>query len=284
MAVVAFQGERGAFSEEAAAAIYPDAEMLPLPSFADVFAAVADGRAEYGVPAVENSTAGSINETYDLLVAHQGRIFPRGEYELHVQQCLMALPGQSLADIHTVQSHWQALAQVSRVPRGAGREDRAGLRHGGEREAGPRGEPRGVLRAIASGRAAAIYGLELLAEAIQTNKDNYTRFLVLGQGGGSPGTEHQDQPGVRGTGSPRLAVQGHGRVRDTRGQRDQAGVAPDPRPPLGVPLLRGRRGSPSRYGCGGGVAGPGPLHRDAPGARFVPQADPGYVAAYKLAK
>src|SRR5579862_5403065 len=111
MTIVAFQGERGAFSEEAAVNIFPDAVMLPQPTFGDVFAAVAGGRADFGVPPVENSTAGSINETYDLLVEYQGRLFPRGEYDLHVQHCLMGLPGQTLADIKTVQSHPQALAQ-----------------------------------------------------------------------------------------------------------------------------------------------------------------------------
>jgi len=202
MAVVAFQGERGAFSEEAAAAIYPDAEMLPLPSFADVFAAVADGRAEYGVPAVENSTAGSINETYDLLVAHQGRIFPRGEYELHVQQCLMALPGQSLAEIHTVQSHWQALAQAREYLEALGVKTVQVYDTAGSAKLVREGNLRGV-GAIAPGRAAAIYGLEILAESIQTNKDNYTRFLTLGREEAAPAPNTktslvfvvQDRPG-----------------------------------------------------------------------------------------
>jgi len=179
MSGIAFQGERGAFGDEAAACLFPGTPVLPQPTFADCFAAVLDGTASLGVVPVENSTAYSVAETYELLLEYQGRIFPRGEYDLHVQQCLMALPGQTLDDIHTVQSHPQALAQcrayleqlkVTTVPV----YDTAGsaklIRDG---------SLRGVA-GIAPKRAAAIYGLALLAENIQTNKDNYTRFLVIG--------------------------------------------------------------------------------------------------------
>lgn len=176
---VAFQGERGAFSEEAAARLFPDATMLPQPSFAEVFAAVADGRAQFGVPPVENSTAGSINETYDLLVEYQGRLFPRGEYDLHVQHALMALPGQTLGDITEVQSHWQALAQCRDYLEGLGVRVVQVYDTAGSAKLVREGALRGV-GAIAARRAAAIYGLEVLAERIQTNKDNYTRFLVIG--------------------------------------------------------------------------------------------------------
>ncbi len=180
MGGIAFQGERGAFSEEAAAFLFPERPMLPQQSFADCFAAVVDGSADFSVVAVENTTAYTVNETSELLVEYQGRVFPRGEYDLRVQHCLMALPGQSLADIHTVQSHPQALAQcrayleqlsAQRVPV----YDTAGsaklVREG--RLAGVAG--------IASKRAASIYDLEVLAENIQTNKENFTRFLVIGR-------------------------------------------------------------------------------------------------------
>ncbi len=179
MAGIAFQGERGAFSEEAAALLFPDGVMLPQPSFGDCFAAVLDGSATFAVVAVENTTAYSVNETYELLVEHQGSVFPRGEFDLRVQHCLMALPGQSLADIHTVQSHPQALAQcrpyleqlsVQRVPvydtAGSAKLIREGNLAG--------------VAGIASKRAASIYDLDLLAENIQTNKENFTRFLVIG--------------------------------------------------------------------------------------------------------
>ena len=164
MRVVAFQGERGAFSEEAAARLFPDATMLAQPTFGGVFAAVAEGRATYGVPVVENSTGGSINETYDLLVEYHGRVFPRGEYDLHVQQCLMALPGQTLADITTVQSHWQALAQCKRYLDTLGVQVVQVYDTAGSAKLIREGELRGVA-AIAARRAADIYGLEILASA-----------------------------------------------------------------------------------------------------------------------
>jgi prephenate dehydratase len=177
---VAYQGEPGAFSEEAAANLFPDAVLVGKQTFADVFSAVENGETEYGLVAVENSTAYVVNESYDLLLQYQGRIFPRGEYVLQVQQCLMALPGQSIADLHTVQSHPQALAQcreyLERLPvqvvpvydtAGSAKLVREGMLWG--------------VAGIAARRAASIYGLELLAENIQTNKDNYTRFLVIGK-------------------------------------------------------------------------------------------------------
>jgi prephenate dehydratase len=179
MGHIAFQGERGAFSEEAAIFLFPEMTMLPKPTFADCFAAVENGEATYGVVPVENSTAYSVNESYELLLTYQGRLFPRGEYDLHVQQCLMALPGQHIADIKTVQSHPQALAQcreylqqldVRIVPvydtAGSAKLVREGELHG--------------IAGIASRRAAQIYNLSILAENIQTNKDNYTRFLIIG--------------------------------------------------------------------------------------------------------
>ena len=180
MTCIAFQGERGAFSEEAAAFLYPGGTMLPQASFADCFAAVLDGTATYAVVAVENTTAYTVNETYELLVHHQGAIYPRGEYDLRVQHCLMALPGQELVDIRTVQSHPQALAQcrtyleqlnAQLVPvydtAGSAKLIREGGLHG--------------VAGIAPKRAAAIYDLSMLAENIQTNKENFTRFLVLGR-------------------------------------------------------------------------------------------------------
>ncbi len=202
MSRVAFQGERGAFSEEAAAHVFPDLEPLPLPSFADVFAAVLDGRARYGLPALENSTAYSVNETYDLLLEYQGRLFPRGEYDLHVQHCLMALPGQTLSDIRTVQSHPQALAQSREYLEELGVPTVPVYDTAGSAKLIREGNLAGVA-GIAARRAAAIYGLDLLAENIQTNKDNHTRFLAIGTEEAPPATRSKtkvvfvvrDQPG-----------------------------------------------------------------------------------------
>jgi len=199
---IAFQGERGAFSEEAASYLFPDHPMLPKPSFADVFAAVQVGDADFGVVPVENSTAYSVNESYELLVEYQGRLFPRGEYDLHVQQCLMALPGQRLEDIHTVQSHPQALAQSREFLEALPVQIVPVYDTAGSAKLVREGELRGVA-GIASRRAAAIYDLDVLAENIQTNKDNYTRFLIIGheevpaQAGGKTSVVFvvRDQPG-----------------------------------------------------------------------------------------
>jgi prephenate dehydratase len=179
MSGIAFQGERGAFSEEAAARLFPDMSMLPQVTFADCFAAVLDGTAAFAVVPVENSTAYSVNETYELLLEHQGRIFPRGEYDLHVQHCLMALPGQALGDIHTVQSHPQALAQCRAYLEQLPVKVVSVYDTAGSAKLIREGDLQGVA-GIASKRAAAIYGLDVLAENIQTNKDNYTRFLIIG--------------------------------------------------------------------------------------------------------
>src|SRR3989441_13015977 len=107
---VAFQGERGAFSDEAVRAYFgQQAEPLPYRTFADVCRAVATGEVEYGLVPVENSQAGSINDTYDLLRQHD--LFVIGEISHPVNHCLLCLPGQQLSDIKRVISHPQALAQ-----------------------------------------------------------------------------------------------------------------------------------------------------------------------------
>lgn len=179
MARVAFQGERGAYGDEAVFRHFgPAAEPLPCRSFADVFTAVATGQAEYGMVPVENSIAGSINEVYDLL--RQYDLFLQGERVVPVHHCLLALPGQSLAEINRVISHPKALEQCVEWLRAAGIEAVAEYDTAGSaklvRERGLKG-----VAAIASRRAAQIYELEVLAEGIQDVQDNYTRFVVLGR-------------------------------------------------------------------------------------------------------
>ena len=109
MTRVAFQGERGAFSEDAVVRFFGDVELIPCRSFSHVFESVTKDKADFGVVPIENSQAGSINETYDLLLRYDLNIY--GEIDLRVNHCLMALPGESLASIKTVYSHPQALAQ-----------------------------------------------------------------------------------------------------------------------------------------------------------------------------
>ncbi len=182
---IAFQGEIGAFSEEAARALFPEAEPTPCPSFEAVFDAVASGAAARGVIPIENSLFGSVHVNYDLLRARDLRI--TAEHHLRVRHCLMALPGVTLADVRTVYSHPQALGQCAAFLRER-------LPHA---EAVPAYDTAGAAKmvaaedrrdaaAIAGAQAAAEYGLEVLAESIESNHQNFTRFLALARQADAP--------------------------------------------------------------------------------------------------
>lgn len=179
MVQVAFQGERGAFGEEAVVRYFGEAvEPVPCGTFAQVFQLVARGQVDYGMVPVENSIAGGINEVYDLL--RQYDLFVRGERVVAVELCLMALPGQTLTDIRRVYSHPKALEQCEGFLRGLDVEVIAQYDTAGSarmiREQGLAG-----VAAVASRRAADLYGLTVLAEGIQDVPENYTRFIVLGR-------------------------------------------------------------------------------------------------------
>ena len=173
---IAFQGERGAFSEAAAIAYFGDVEPAPCHALADVFDAVESGRAERGMVPVENSQAGSINETYDLLVRRSLHIV--GEHNQRVEHCVLALPGQSLQNVHAVYSHPQALAQCEALIARLGWESMPMYDTAGSAKFVAT-ERRPGIAAIASRHAAEIYGLEVLASGVETNPMNYTRFLAL---------------------------------------------------------------------------------------------------------
>jgi prephenate dehydratase len=180
---VAFQGVRGAFGDEAARAYFeregqPKPDPIPCPSFADVFRAVAIGEADYGVVPIENSQAGSINDVYDLLRQHD--LYVIGEIGHRVNQCLLCLPGQQLHEIKRVISHPQALAQCEEFLRELGVETVATYNTAGSAKTVRDEELQGVA-AIASSAVAELYDLEILASDIQTIKENYTRFIVLGR-------------------------------------------------------------------------------------------------------
>jgi prephenate dehydratase len=174
---VAFQGERGAYSEEAVVRLLGEVDVLPCPGLPEAFEAVASGRADRGVVPVENSQAGSINETYDLLLAHD--LVIAGELDHRVVHCLMALPGQELQAIRRVYSHPQALAQCEAYLRTLGVETVPAYDTAGSAKMIQQERLRGCA-AIASRRAAALYGLDVLAVGIETNPNNYTKFLVIG--------------------------------------------------------------------------------------------------------
>ena len=178
---VAFQGELGAFGDEAVRVHFSTQsqrppESIPYRAFADVFHAVAAGDVDYGLVPVENSQAGSINDVYDLLRQHD--LFVIGEIGHPVNHCLLALPGQTLSDIKRVISHPQALAQSDVFLHQLGAEIVATYDTAGSAKMVKEEHLEGVA-AVAGAGAAELYGLDILAHSIQTVKDNYTRFIAL---------------------------------------------------------------------------------------------------------
>jgi prephenate dehydratase len=174
---VSFQGEKGAYSELAAFEYFGGAiTTLPCGSFEDIFVSVEQGRATHGLLPIENSLAGSIHRNYDLLLEHEQAIV--GEYNLRVNHCLMALPGASLEDIQRAHSHPQALAQCRESLRRMGVQPVAQADTAGSARLVAEGsDPHQA--ALASSRAADVYGLHILVENMEDNPANYTRFLTI---------------------------------------------------------------------------------------------------------
>src|SRR5436309_6825493 len=176
MDVVAYQGEVGAYSEEGAVAVFPNAERLAHKSIRKVFEAVEVGRVAAGLVPLDNSQAGSINETYDLFLRHGLHLI--GETVVRVDHCLLALPGSQIDELREVMSHPQAIAQCEEFLSALEVIVRAEYNTAGAAKQIAQERLDGVA-AIASARAGELYGLEVLAERIQTYPDNYTRFGVL---------------------------------------------------------------------------------------------------------
>lgn len=176
MPKVAFQGEKGAFSEDAVLRFFGGVELLPCRALRDVFEAAAQGAADFGVVPVENSQAGSINETYDLLLRYDLNIY--GEIALEVNHCLLAPSGESLASIKTVYSHPQALAQCEEFLRKLNVEIVPTYDTAGSAKL-IREKALANCAAVASKRVSEIYQMQILAEDIQTIPDNYTKFFVV---------------------------------------------------------------------------------------------------------
>ncbi len=174
---LAYQGEPGAYSEAAARQYAPHADTLPCMTFDEVFAAVLKKRATHGVVPMENSIGGTIHRNYDLLVDHDIPI--TGEIELDVVHCLQALPGTTLEDIKIVYSHPQALAQCERFLKDLGVTVEAVYDTAGGAKLVAEQKLAGAA-ALASRRAADVFGLEVIQEAVQDFEFNITRFFVIG--------------------------------------------------------------------------------------------------------
>ncbi|EFJ09454.1 hypothetical protein SELMODRAFT_184687 [Selaginella moellendorffii] len=185
---VAYQGVPGAYSEAAACKAYPNCEAVPCEQFDSAFQAVELWLVDRAVLPIENSLGGSIHRNYDLLLRHRLHIV--GEVQFPVNHCLLGLPGVKTEELKRVLSHSQALAQCEQTlsKLGVTREavdDTAGAAQARHpfylEDAG----------AVASARAAQIYGLDVLAEGIQDDSDNITRFLMLAR---DPVIPRNDRP------------------------------------------------------------------------------------------
>ncbi len=175
---VAYQGEPGAYSEQAALDFFGGSvRAAGLEQFEDCFLALREGRADYAVLPIENSSTGAIRQIYDLLTQYE--CYMVGETTVKVEHCLMALPGASLESITHVYSHEQGLFQCERY---------LNAHHGWKQV--PQADTAGSAKmvadsgdltkaAICSARAAELYGLEILARGINHNTQNTTRFVVV---------------------------------------------------------------------------------------------------------
>jgi prephenate dehydratase len=192
---VAFQGEPGAFSEEAVLAFFAHPQPVAVPTWRAVFEGVRDGAVDAGVVAIESSLAGSIRETYDLLAEFDLRIV--GAVSVPVRLALLALPGQTIDEIERVYSHAQALAQADEFLRRRGWQVLTTYNTAGAARTIADRRERSAA-AIASPRVAELYGLEVLARDVQTGDANRTRFAVLAGERFDPGWR-RDGLGVGGT-------------------------------------------------------------------------------------
>ncbi|MGB0035224.1 MAG: prephenate dehydratase [Candidatus Acidiferrales bacterium] len=175
---VAFQGARGAFSEEAAIKLLGERiELVPRPTFDALYTAIQDGSADFILAPIENSLAGSIHRSFDLLL--ESNLYIHAEVVIPIALHLIGVPGASIEKILQVESHAVALAQCERFftsHRGIKRvatDDTAG----GVRDVIQSGDP--ARAAIAGRRAAQVYGGSILMEHLEDHRENHTRFLLL---------------------------------------------------------------------------------------------------------
>jgi len=191
---VAIQGVQGSFHDIAAHEYFNGTEITTLPcdTFEDLFDLLLQQHADYGMVAFENSVAGSILPNYELL--RRSRLPVMGEIYLRIVQNLLALPGQQLSDISEIHSHPMAIQQcnifLEEMRRKGVRvvetvDTALSARLISERK------QKGIA-AIAGSRAADIYGLAILKQEIEADRENFTRFLLVSAANGTDGTHVQD--------------------------------------------------------------------------------------------
>ena len=179
---IAIQGVKGCFHEQAARLFYQEhGQIVPQTveclTFDDLYKSIDSGQADAAVMAIENTVSGGLLPNFELLRKYDRKI--KGEVFLRIQQNLMALPGQSIEDIKEVRTHYMAINQtreffkdypwIRLVESEDTAKSAADVAQGGLMGVG----------AVASTLAAELYGLDILAESIETYKQNFTRFLIL---------------------------------------------------------------------------------------------------------
>jgi prephenate dehydratase len=174
--IISFQGEPGANSHIACEEAHPDWQVLPCPTFEDAFAAVAEGQAGLAMIPIENSIAGRVADIHHLLPTSGLHII--GEHFLPIHFQLMGVPEANLGTIRSVHSHVHALGQCRKIIRKLGLKAHvAGDTAGSAREVSEWKDP--SRASLAPRMAAAIYGLKILAEDVEDETHNTTRFVIL---------------------------------------------------------------------------------------------------------
>ncbi len=173
---VAYCGTRGSFSEIAASKLFPSGELIPCPSFQDAYKLVVEGKADSALLPIENSYAGEVAATVDLL--YKGTLFVNDLYEMKIEQNLVGIKGTTLADVKTVISHPQALAQCAEY---IAAQRFAEIVSENTAFAAKTVAEKGSkeIAAIASRACAELYGLDVIAADIAERGDNTTRFALF---------------------------------------------------------------------------------------------------------
>ena len=175
---VVFQGADGAYSQAAMHTYFgEEIDSFHVDTFRDAMGAIEEGRADFAVLPIENSTAGIVSEIYDLLVEYENYIV--GEQVIPIAHCLLGIPGTKIEDIEMVYSHPQSLMQSSRFLQEHPVWKQISMQNNAFATQKVAEDKNGRQAAIASAFAGKLYGLEVLQEAIQNDKNNSTRFIIV---------------------------------------------------------------------------------------------------------